>query len=191
MKEKIISEILEWLKAIAIALVIGFILNIFVSATNVYNISMENTLKQGDVLILLKKGSINRGDIVSLKSDIPIGDYNYNLLNSFQKLKTNPNDKMNLIKRIIGVPGDKIEIHDGNVYINDSLYKEAYIKDGTTNGEIYLEKIPEGNYFVMGDNRLHSEDSRSARVGLIPKEKIIGKSILRIWPLNRISTLKK
>jgi len=190
MKEKIISEIIEWLKAIAIAVVIGFIFNIFFTATNVFNISMENTLKQGDVLLLFKKGALERGDIVSLQSDIEIGEYNYNLLNFFQKLKASPKDKMNLIKRIIAVPGDSIRIEKGQVFVNDQLQKEDYIKDGTTNGDVYIQSIPEDKYFVMGDNRLNSEDSRSDRVGLIEKDKIIGKSIVRFWPFNRLAIFR-
>lgn len=188
MKEKVIKEIVEWIKAIAIAVVIGFIFNIFLTATNVFNISMEDTLKQGDVLLLFKKGSIQRGDIVSLSSNIEIGEYNYNLLNALQKLKTSPHDKMNLIKRVVGLPGDKIEIKEGQVYINDTLLEEPYVKESITNGDILIEKIPEDQYFVMGDNRLNSEDSRSSRVGLIPRKKILGKSILRLWPLNRLRT---
>jgi len=86
-----------------------------------------------------------------------------------------------LIKRIIGMPGDRLEIQDGQVYIGDELLEEPYIKESTSSDYSSIE-IPMGHYFVMGDNRDYSSDSRSW--GTMPRENIIGKAWLCYWPLS-------
>lgn len=89
-----------------------------------------------------------------------------------------------LVKRIIGLPGDSLEIVDGKVYINDQLLIEPYIKTPWHDTKPKVE-IPSGQYFVMGDNRDNSLDSRSPQVGLIPADHIIGKALLSYWPADR------
>ena len=86
-----------------------------------------------------------------------------------------------LIKRVIGLPGDTVEIADGHVYINGFLLEEPYIKTPWHDNRPKVV-IPQGQYFVMGDNRDNSLDSRSAQVGLVPKDLIIGKTLLSYWP---------
>lgn len=88
-----------------------------------------------------------------------------------------------LIKRVIGLPGETIEIVDGQVYINGYRLEEPYIV-ASWSGTLPRVTIPEGEYFVMGDNRSNSLDSRSPSVGLIPEELIIGKALLSYWPLS-------
>jgi signal peptidase I len=88
-----------------------------------------------------------------------------------------------LIKRVIGLPGETIEIVDGVVYINGYRLEEPYITS-PWGGTLPRVTIPEGEYFVMGDNRSNSLDSRSPSVGLIPEELIIGKALLSYWPLR-------
>ncbi|AZR72352.1 signal peptidase I [Anoxybacter fermentans] len=90
------------------------------------------------------------------------------------------------IKRVIGVGGDKIQIIKGQVYVNDRPLKEDYIltKGYSNYGPVI---VPEGNYFVLGDNRNNSEDSRIW--GFVPRENIIGQAFLIFWPLNRIRLL--
>jgi signal peptidase I len=86
-----------------------------------------------------------------------------------------------LIKRIIGMPGDRLEIQDGQVYIGDEFLEEPYIKEPTSADYSSIE-IPMEHYFVMGDNRDYSSDSRSW--GTLPRENIIGKAWLCYWPLS-------
>jgi signal peptidase I len=86
-----------------------------------------------------------------------------------------------LIKRVIGLPGDTLQIVDGQVYINDHLLEEPYIKTPWHDNKAKT-LIPGGEYFVMGDNRDNSLDSRSPQVGLIPRDLIIGKAMVSYWP---------
>ena len=90
-----------------------------------------------------------------------------------------------LIKRIIGVPGDHIVIRDGTLWINGEVGNDEYTADGATDGNVDII-VPEGRYFVLGDNRLHSKDSRSAVVGCIPDKSILGKVSIRLYPPGRV-----
>lgn len=100
-----------------------------------------------------------------------------------------------VIKRIIGMPGEKIKYEDCNLYINDKIVDD-YVKECIT-GDFSLENlygylvIPEDYYFVMGDNRKESSDSRDVRIGLIKEDKIEGKAIFRVTPFSRFGNLKK
>ena len=99
--------------------------------------------------------------------------------------------KTSYIKRIIGLPGEHIQIKDGKVYINGEEKQEEYlngIETGDMNGIFTDIIVPEGTVFVMGDNRPHSTDSRC--FGCIPFEKIEGKVVLRFWPLNKFGKVK-
>lgn len=91
---------------------------------------------------------------------------------------------MDLVKRVIGLPGETLQIVDGHVYINDHLLIEPYIKQ-PWGGSTPKITIPKDEYFVMGDNRTNSLDSRSRQVGLIPRDLMIGKAMLSYWPLSR------
>lgn len=189
MKEKIKLEIIEWSKSIVFSVVIVAILNIFIASTMVYSISMNPTLVEKDLLILKRTKNVEIGDIVSFKSELRITESDLDDLNIIQKIKTSAGDRKNLIKRVIGVPGDKLEIKDNLVYINDELLEEDYINN-PTDGNVYIEVIPKGKYFLMGDNRNYSLDSRSDRVGLVDEEEIIGSVMIRVYPFNRISYMK-
>jgi signal peptidase I len=97
------------------------------------------------------------------------------------------------IKRVIGLPGETIYINEkGNVYIDGVLLKEDYIKDITTDPGIAGEPfaLKEGEYFVMGDNRNNSTDSRSPSIGVVRKEEMVGRAFMRIWPITDIKILK-
>lgn len=158
-------------KYLIIIVVILFIMTFVFSVTSVVGNSMYPTLKDGEVLILNKFhyrfSEIKREDIISLK----YADTKY------------------LIKRVIGLPGDKIEIKNNVLYINDKIYEEKYLKKGMNYQDFELSSlgydvIPQDMYLVLGDNREISLDSR--KIGLIKKEDINGKITFRLWPLNKI-----
>lgn len=97
------------------------------------------------------------------------------------------------IKRIIGLPGDRVFINDrGDVFVNGEKLEEDYIKEKATKAG--LASLPvllgEDEYFVLGDNRNNSTDSRSWEVGMVKKDEIIGRAIMRIWPLNKLEIIK-
>ena len=92
-----------------------------------------------------------------------------------------------LIKRVIGTPGDKVEVREGNLYLNDILQKN-YISDGNINYSTGPYVVPEKSLWVMGDNRNNSMDSHIW--GFLPYEKVIGKAIFRYWPLNNIGPIR-
>lgn len=96
-----------------------------------------------------------------------------------------PNTDRMMIKRIIGVPGDHIVIRSGVVKINGVVANDDYTADGATDGNVDII-IPEDRYFVLGDNRLHSKDSRAAMVGCVPKKSILGKVNIRLYPPGRV-----
>lgn len=158
-------------KYLIIIIVILFIMAFVFSVTSVVGNSMYPTLKDGEVLILNKFhyrfNDVKREDIISLK----YADTKY------------------LIKRVIGLPGEKIEIIDNKLYINDIEYKEEYLSEDLNYQDFKLSDlnysvIPEDMYLVLGDNRENSLDSR--KIGLIKREDINGKISFRFWPLNKL-----
>lgn len=109
--------------------------------------------------------------------------------------KAPKNQEYDYIKRIIGLPGEEIEIRSGKLYINDKLLDESYLPSEyrTSGGSFWREgletPVPEGQYFVLGDNRSHSSDSREW--GTVPLENIIGKAWLRYWPFNKLGLVRE
>ena len=168
-----IRELLwDTIKLVAVIFVILFLMIYVVSVTQVVGNSMNSTLIDGDVLILSKANyrffDRKRGDIISL-------DYE---------------DTKYLIKRVIGLPGDTIAIKNNVLYINGEVYEENYLDKGLEYPDFSLsdlgyDTIPEDMYLVLGDNRENSLDSRE--IGLISKDSVNGKIVLRIWPINKIS----
>ncbi|OGO82858.1 MAG: signal peptidase I [Clostridiales bacterium GWD2_32_19] len=174
----ILKEIFDWAEVIVMALLITFILKAYVvEFTQVSGPSMQPTLQDGNRLI------INRF-IYNLTEpkhgDIVVFDFS---------------EEKSFIKRIIGLPGDVIDIRDGDVYINDIKQEEGYIQEkvqiyGDVNFPVTVTK---DHYFVMGDNRNNSSDSRLKMVGdngLVSKKVIRGPVVLRIWPFNEFGTIK-
>ncbi|HOQ15945.1 MAG TPA: signal peptidase I [Defluviitaleaceae bacterium] len=177
--KKIIKELFEWLRDIIIAaLVTLFIINFLFQNTQVIGDSMEPSLEDGHSVIINKFiyrfKAPQRGDIIAFKSPV------------------NPSEHH--IKRIIGIPGDTVEIKEGKVYLNGILLKEDYIlepMDAKMAGDMeYPLMIGPDSYFVMGDNRNISYDSRYKEIGLIDESSISGKALIRIWPLNKIGRVK-
>ncbi len=191
------KELFEWIKAIALALVLFGILNIFITTTTVFNTSMLPTLVEQDRLFMQRTSDVQHGDIISFETEIPLRESDLALLNPIQRMVfgvktmvTGEEPKKNLIKRVIGVPGDTVEVLDGVVTVNGEVLNEPYINTITTDAA-YYENIPEGKYFVMGDNRVVSLDSRNPSVGLIDGDKIIGRALFRFFPLNKIGGIDK
>ena len=165
---------------ILIALCLAAAVLYFIRPTIVKQTSMENTLHENDYMIMYRQAyrshEPERGDIVIFQSSLVNED--------------SGKDKL-LIKRVIGLPGDDIMISGGQLYINGEEYMEDYLKDGYTpafeippEGGTYT--VPEGTYFCMGDNRAGSVDSRYKEVGVVSKEAIKGKVIVRLFPFNKI-----
>jgi signal peptidase I len=154
--------------------------------------SMWPTLENGEFLIV-NKLVYSEVDMEKLSNFVPFvdagSDPKRNVFHGPERgdiivLKDPRNTETDLIKRVIGLPGETIEIVDGKVYINDHLLEEPYIKAiwHDTKPKVL---IPPGEYFVMGDNRDNSLDSRSSQVGLVPQDLIIGKAMLSYWPRDK------
>ena len=166
------------IKDIIIAAILAAVVISFVRPTIVKQTSMQDTLNPNDYIIMYRRAysgdkEPKRGDIVIFKSELQ---------------DENGKNKL-LIKRVIGLPGDKITINDGKVYINDKKYDESYLKDGYTTGSVNNFKVPKGEYFVMGDNRVVSIDSRYSEVGCVKKDAIKGRAVLRLFPFTKIKKL--
>lgn len=192
-KKSIIRETVEWTLNLAFAFTIVLLINSEVFAiTEVSGSSMEDTLIEGEKLYL-NKLSYNFSDpkagdaIVFLEGEINdgFGDRMRNTIEDIKMtLEKNPR-RNRYIKRVIAVPGDKIEIRAEKVYINDKHLEEDYVKGVTFGNSIeYPLTVPVGKLFVMGDNRENSNDSRM--FGLVDYKSIEGKVTYRIWPLDKI-----
>ncbi len=165
---------------VIIAVILAAIVLFFIRPTIVKQSSMENTLHENDYMIMYKQAyrshAPERGDIIIFQSTM---------------IDENTGRDKLLIKRVIGLPGDQIAIIDDQLYINGEAYHEDYLKDGYTPafeipaaGETYT--VPEGEYFVMGDNRAGSIDSRRSEVGNVAEGDIKGKVVLRLFPFSKI-----
>ena len=185
--KKFMKEIMEWVKSIALAVLIFVVVTSFGDVTQVYGQSMEPTLHQYDQLLYSKMGPREVGDIVIVRSEIKLSEQELSKMNPVQKWKTG--EYKPLVKRIIAGAGDEILIKDGVVYVNGLGLNEEYIGGVATPGDVFIENIPEGYYFVMGDNPSNSLDSRNSRVGLVSEEQIVGKVFVRFYPFDDMGML--
>jgi signal peptidase I len=183
------NEIFEWIKSFAIAIAVVLVFNIFFATTVVYSTSMYPTLIEKDILLLRRTQDVTSGDIVSFRTNLTLSESDIKVLNPVQKIFASFNPSKNLIKRVVAVPGDAIEIHNGEVFVNGKKLQETYVSSDT-NGDISIEKIPAGLFFLMGDNRAVSLDSRDNQVGLIDGKNIIGRAFFRLFPISRIGSMK-
>ncbi len=174
-KTSVGKELFQWVLVIIGAVILAFLIDTFVIVNaQIPSGSMENTIMTGDRVfgnrLAYKFSDPKRFDIIIFKY---------------------PDDESQLfIKRIIGLPGETVEIHDGNIYINgsDTPLEDVDIKE-PMEGSFGPYTVPEGCYFVMGDNRNNSRDSRYWENTFVSEDEILGKAVLRYWPLNKMKFL--
>lgn len=162
-------------KDVIIACIIALVISAFIRPTIVQETSMEPTVEPQDYLLMSRQayrfGHLDYGDIVIFRSDLKL-DKDHNKL---------------LIKRVIALPGDTIEIRGGEVYLNGEVLEEPYIAEGGTPGDVEKTTLGDGEVFVMGDHREVSVDSRS--FGPIEQDRIVGQAVFRLWPISGFGTL--
>lgn len=176
-KPGILREILGFLIYVGIVVGITFFIITFVGQrTYVSGSSMENTLSHGDNLIVDK---ITYRFSDPKRYDIIVFPFRHE-------------ENVYYIKRIIGLPGETIQIQDGSIYINGEILSESYGREVMKSAGLAEDPITlgEGEYFVLGDNRNDSMDSRDPGVSTIHSDEIIGRAWVRIWPLDEIGVLK-
>ncbi len=175
--KSIIKELLGWIVFIFIVVAASWVIVTFVGQrTQVSGSSMETTLSDGDQLIVDKISYRFRDP---KRYDIVVFPYRYEK-NTYY------------IKRIIGLPGETVQIVNGCVYINGQPLNEHYGNEVMEEAGLAAEPITlgEDEYFVLGDNRNNSQDSRAANVGVIHRNELLGRAWVRIWPLSEFGVIK-
>ena len=154
---------------IVVAAVVILISNLLLPVLRIYGVSMEPTLINGNVVLAVRDGLYDRGDIIAFY-------YNNKIL----------------VKRVIGLPGEWVDIDEnGNVSIDGEPIEEPYLSEkafGICDIELPYQ-VPDGRYFVLGDHRSVSSDSRNGSVGCITEEQVVGKLVFRLWPLDDMGTI--
>ena len=155
---------------VVVAAAAVLISNLLLPILRIYGSSMAPTLVNGDLVAAVRNGTYQRGDIIAFY-------YNNKIL----------------VKRVIGMPGEWVDIDEsGTVTIDGEPLEEPYLTEKAL-GECDIElpyQVPEGRYFVMGDHRSVSSDSRSSQVGCVSEEQIVGKLLFRLWPLDEIGPIE-
>ena len=173
--KKKMNPILEWILVIVIAVAAAlFINNVLIINSVVPSGSMESTIMTGSRMMGLRVSywfsDPQRGDIVVFKYP--------------------DNPKENFVKRVIGLPGDTVEIIGGVTYVNGEVLEEPYLNEEPLPRNYGPYEVPEGCYFMMGDNRNHSNDSRLWQNTYVTRDAVLGKALFVYWPLDRIGALK-
>lgn len=155
---------------ITVAAVAVLVATLWLPVLRTYGSSMTPTLEDGEIIFSVKTSSMEPGDVVAFY-------YNNKIL----------------IKRVIAGPGDWVDMdEDGTVYVNEQRLDEPYLTE-TAYGETNIElpyQVPDGKYFVMGDHRATSVDSRNTAVGCVTQDQIVGKIMFRIWPMEKFGFVK-
>lgn len=178
--KRAIASVFDFLQGIVVFLALLVMVYLFLfSPQEINGQSMEPTFYNAELIItnkfIFKVAPPNRGDIVIFKSPM--------------------NKEIDYIKRVIGLPGERVKLSGNSYYINGEKLSEAYLPPSTvTSGGTYLHEgeeilVPQGEYFVSGDNRSHSSDSRE--FGPIPIGDLIGKGVLRYWPVDTFTLIKE
>ncbi|WP_127588709.1 signal peptidase I [Paenibacillus koleovorans] len=171
------KEIWEWVKSIAVSLVIVLLLNVFVfNLSTVKGQSMEPTLKEKEWLFVNKlvylMGSPARGDVVILKDP-----------------EQNTSRREFLVKRVVAVPGDRVEIRGGKLYVNGAEVQEPYTDNRIEDGDRGPFTVEEDRYYVLGDNRHKSASKDSRMFGSVSSGMIKGRADFILWPFDQLGTL--
>ena len=161
----------ELLQTILMAVILYFLIDTMVGRVRVENISMKPTLHEGQFILVNKLayriGDFTRGDVIV---------FHY---------PRNPEE--DYIKRLIGLPGDVVTIQNGQVVVNGQLLEESYIASAPAYTNTW--SVPEGQLFVLGDNRNQSSDSHSW--GFVPVENVVGKALVVYWPISELKLLNQ
>jgi signal peptidase I len=160
------AMIWEIVQTLVMAVALYFAIDFCVARVRVENVSMESSFTEGELLMVnrlnYKFSEPERGDVVIFKAP------------------TDP--KKDYIKRMIGLPGDKVSVQEGKLFINDSEIQEPWVHEPMAYSGEWV--VPENEYFVLGDNRNHSSDSHSW--GFVPRKNLVGNAFFCYWPLNHI-----
>jgi signal peptidase I len=172
--KSILRFLKEWVPSIAVAVIVALVINTYVAqAMSVPTGSMLPTIQLKDELIVEKMKPLTNfgfGDIVVFWPPIP-------------------GNKDRYVKRLIGLPGDTIEIKDGALYRNDKKVDEPYVKSPMTY-TFQKVTVPAGNYLFLGDNRNDSYDSHLWPTPFVPEKDVIGKAVFRLFPLTHIGKIE-
>lgn len=167
------SAVMELFESVAIAILLAVVIRFFILQPFVIpSGSMEPNLQIGDRIMVSKLSYVfsepKRGDVIVFKYP--------------------PDPKRNFVKRAIGIPGETITIRDSQLYVDNIPTPEDYLPPGLQFADYKPVEVPAGEYFMLGDNRNNSDDSRMW--GMVPEKNIIGKAVFIYWPLDRISLLR-
>lgn len=151
---------------ITVAAIAVLVATLWLPVLQIYGSSMTPTLQDGEIVFSVKTADLEQGDIIAFY-------YNNKIL----------------VKRVIAGPGEWVNIcpENGNVFVNDVLLEEPYLQEKAF-GDADIElpyQVPDGKFFVMGDHRSTSVDSRHTAVGCVAEEQIVGKIVFRVWPLDQ------
>jgi signal peptidase I len=192
----------RWLLELPILLVTAIVVTLIVKALlaqafYIPSASMEPQLREGDRVVVSRTAyhlhDVHRGDIVVFPSPaVPAEDENFVEVVVHDVLEAvalrDPGDR-ELIKRVIGLPGEVIEGRNSRVVIDGQVLQEPYLPPGVITTDFGPITVPEGHVFVMGDNRTNSHDSRFSDIGPIDVDSIVGRAIARVWPPGRTAFL--